>query len=90
MKKKTTFSPNFNIYTNMAYFVSEQLNLRPNTILDEWGVPELIVAYGYYANQISQKNYAEWAALDAKTRASKEKPTEYIVKFYSPERLQDG
>lgn len=74
----------------MAYFVGDQLNIRPNTILDEWGVPELIVTYGHYANQISQKNYAEWSTLDAKTRAKMERPEKYVVKFYSPERLNDG
>ena len=66
----------------MAYFVGDQLNIRPNTILDEWGVPELIVAYGHYANQISQKNYEEWSTLDAKARAKMERPEKYVVKFY--------
>lgn len=74
----------------MAHFVAKELGIRPNTILDEWGVPELIVAYGHYANEITQKNYAEWSSLDAKTRAKEKAPLKYAVKFYSPERLSNG
>lgn len=74
----------------MAYFVAKELGLRPNVILDEWSVPELIVAYGHYANEITLKNYAEWSALDAKTRAKDKVPQKYAVKFYSTERLSNG
>lgn len=73
----------------MAYFVAKQLNLRPSTILDTWGVPELVVTYGNYANEISMRNYEEWSSLDAKTRAKIERPPKYAVKFYSPERLNN-
>ena len=73
----------------MAHFVAEKLHIRPNDILDGWGVPELIVAYGHYANQISEKNYLEWSTLDAKTRSKYERPQRYAVKFYSPEKLTD-
>lgn len=74
----------------MAHFVAKELHIRPNEIMDNWGVPELIVAYGYYANDISIKNYNEWSSLDAKTRAKQERPDKYIVKFYSPERLENA
>lgn len=53
--------------------------MRPNEILDTWGVAELIVAYGEYANEISERNYEDWAHLDAKDRG--ERPEKYIVKF---------
>jgi len=63
----------------MAHFVGKTLHMRPNEILDTWGVAELIVAYGEYANEISERNYEEWAHLDAKDRG--ERPEKYIVKF---------
>lgn len=65
----------------MAHFVGKILHIRPNEILDTWGVPELIVAYGEYANEISKQNYEEWRHLDAQDRAKVKKPEEYIVKF---------
>lgn len=65
----------------MAHFVAEKLMIRPNEILDSWGVPELIVAYGYYANEISLENYRYWESGDKK-RAM---PKKYNVKFYTGE-----
>ena len=65
----------------MAYFVGQKLNIRPYDILDEWTGAELMVAYGVYANEISQQNFAEWKALDPKTRQTVPKPTEYAVRF---------
>lgn len=65
----------------MAHFVGEKLHIRPSEILDEWCVPELIVAYGVYANEISQRNFEEWKSLDPKERAKHKKPEEFIVKF---------
>lgn len=87
---KDSYNANFTIYSSMAYFVAKELHIRPNVILDEWGVPELIVAYGYYANEISIKNYSEWSSLDAKTRAKQDRPEKFFVKFYSPERLNNA
>ena len=66
----------------MAHYLAKVLHMRPNDILDTWSVPELIVAFGQYANEESMKNYHEWKQLDAKTRASVPKPTEYIVHFH--------
>lgn len=43
----------------MAYFVAKKLHLRPNEILNHWGISELIVTYGIYANEDSQKNFYE-------------------------------
>lgn len=37
----------------MAYFVAKTLHLRPMEILTEWSCEELLVAYGYYADQKS-------------------------------------
>lgn len=71
----------------MAHYVGKILHIRPYEILSTWGVPELIVAYGEYANEVSQQNYEDWKHLDAKSRG--EKPDKYIVKFYSDDRLED-
>lgn len=77
----------------MAHFVAKELHIRPNDILDGWGVPELIVAYGYYANQHSSQTYEEWAQYDASTRAKLAAkngvPKEFAVKFYGVKQL-DG
>ena len=37
----------------MAYFVAKELHLRPLDILSDWSCEELLVAYGYYADQKS-------------------------------------
>lgn len=55
--------------------------MRPNDILDGWGVPELIVAYGYYSNEISLENYRYWESGKKDTKM----PQKYWVKFYSGE-----
>lgn len=65
----------------MAHYVAKILHIRPGEILDEWGVPELIVTFGIYANEQSKKKYEEYKQLDVKTRASMDKPEEYAVKF---------
>lgn len=65
----------------MAYFVAERLGMSPYEILDNWTGAELMVAYGVYANEVTQRNYAEWKALDPKTRQTAEKPKEYAVRF---------
>lgn len=70
----------------MAHFVGKTLHIRPSEILNTWGVPELIVAYGEYANEISERNYEEWRHMDAASRG--EKPEKYIVKFLSDHRLE--
>lgn len=77
------------MYSQMAHFVGKVLHIRPNEILDTWGVPELIVAYGEYANEVSQRNYEEWKSLDAKERGKIPKPKEYIVEFYGLSKLGD-
>lgn len=77
------------IYNGMAHFVAEKLNIRPNEILDEWCVQELIVAYGYYANQISKQNYEQWKSLDARARGKIERPEEIAVKFFGVEDIEE-
>lgn len=65
----------------MAHFVGKTLHIRPSEILNEWSVPELIVAYGIYANEVSKQNYEQWKELDAKERAKIGDIKEYQVKF---------
>lgn len=65
----------------MAHFVAHELHIRPSEILDSWGVPELIVAFGQYANEKSMRNFEEWKSLDTQTRAKTTKPNKYIVYF---------
>lgn len=72
------------MYTSMAHYVGKLLHIRPNSILDEWGVPELLVAFGEYANEAADKNFKEWAAIDPKYRKGKA-PDKYIVQFLEPE-----
>ena len=65
----------------MAHYVAHELQQRPSDILDKWGVPELIVAFGQYANEKSMQNYEEWKQLDSSSRAKINKPSKYIVYF---------
>ena len=78
----TEFYAKFNLYESMAHYVAKVLHQRPNDILDNWGTPELIVAFGEYANEQSRQNYEEWKNLDSKTRAKIQKPNEYAVYFH--------
>ena len=65
----------------MAHFVAHELQQRPSDILDKWCVPELIVAFGQYANEKSMQNYEEWNNLDSSSRARIARPNKYIVYF---------
>lgn len=76
------FFANFNIYNSMAHYVARKLGIRPNSILDEWAAPELIVAFGEYANEETQEAYQNWKRLDSKARANIPKPQEYMVYFH--------
>lgn len=76
------FYAKFDLYESMAHYVAKVLHQRPNDILDTWGVPELIVAFGEYANQQSRENYEQWKTLDSKMRAQIARPNEYAVYFH--------
>lgn len=65
----------------MAHYVAKVLYIRPSDILDTWGVPELIVTYGNYANEQAQKNLDEYNQLDNKDKLKYPKPPKYAVKF---------
>lgn len=78
------------IYTSMAHFVGKTLHIRPNEILDTWGVPELVVAFGYYSDEISMSNYETWKSYDSQTRNKVKMPDKFNVKFISPQEEHDG
>lgn len=65
----------------MAHYVAKELHIRPNEILDTWGVPETIVAFGQYANEHSNQNYEDWKQLDSESRGKIKQPSKYIVYF---------
>lgn len=72
---------------DMAFYLAYKLKLRPNEILDTWGMPELIVAYGHYMNIDSYSNYKRWESDDKKTRGKM--PQKVAVKFITHEMLED-
>ena len=80
----------FNLYTHMAHFVGKLLHIRPNDILDTWGVAELIVAYGEYANEIADENFQSWKSVNMPKKGPSEPPKRYAVRFIGPRELEDG
>lgn len=78
----------FNLYTQMAHFVGKELHIRPNDILDTWGVPELIVAFGQYANEIAYQNYIQWKQMQSKEEPPQ--PKKYAVRFIGVREMEDG
>lgn len=88
---RENYFADFNIYTHMAHFVSKHLSMRPNDLLDTWGVPELIVAYGQYANEIADENYRSWeSGRKAKQQGwEPPQPKRYVVRFLGVKEL-DG
>ena len=80
----------FNMYTQMAHYVGKLLHIRPNEILDTWGVAELIVAYGQYANEAANENYESWKAINMPTKDKKVPPRRYVVRFVSVKEMEDG
>jgi len=89
IKSEMDFMAKMNLYVAMAHFVGKTLHIRPNEILDTWGTPELAVAFGYYANEISLQNYEQYKSLDAKERAKMGEVKKYTVKFIGLD-WQDG
>ena len=73
----------------MAHYVAKVLHQRPNDILDTWGVPELIVAFGEYANEEAERNYGEWKSLATEQRAKGERPERYIVRFWNSNESEE-
>lgn len=73
----------------MSYYVAEKLHLRPLEILQTWNRPELLVAYGFYLNEESQKQYMKYLSLPESSKQEYKKdnqgkePEEYALKFFT-------
>lgn len=87
---RQNFFADFNLYTHMAHFVGKILHIRPNDILDTWGVAELLVAYGQYANEMADEHFQQWKAVHAPQKGTPKPPPRYIVKFIGLKDMQDG
>ena len=86
-KKKESFLARLNIYSFMAHYVAKVLKLRPNDILDHWGVSELIVAYGMYANEQQHEAHMKIKDYNKTAKKKMEQVNEYAVMFYSKQDL---
>lgn len=73
----------------MAHFVGKQLHIRPNEILDTWGVPELIVAYGEYANELANESYQAWKSSHRPKGYEAPQPKRYVVRFVGPREMEE-
>lgn len=73
----------------MAHFVGKELHIRPNDILDGWGVSELIVAFGEYSNEITKKNFEEWKQMPSESRVKIPKPKDHHVTFIGVSELEE-
>ena len=86
---EATYFVKLDIYSHMAMYVGKILSMRPNDILDHWGVAELIVTFGTYRNEESYQNYLEWKSLDVETKKKVKRPEAFAVKFYTNEDLNE-
>ena len=74
----------------MAHYVGKILHIRPNEILDTWGVPELIVAYGQYANEQASENCHSWDTVYGKRKGQiPPRPARYAVRFIGVRELME-
>lgn len=78
------------MYTSMAHYVGKVLHIRPNEILDSWGVAELIVAYGQYANEVADENFQSWKSIHMPSKDKNIPPKRYAVRFIGVKELEDG
>lgn len=73
----------------MAHYVAKILKIRPNDILDRWGVSELLVAYGIYRNEAQEKVYSEIESYNRTAKKKIPRVNRYAVKFYSRKELEE-
>jgi len=73
-----TYFAKFNHYSYMAHFVAKILGQRPSHVLSGWGVSELIVAYGHYANEQSYQNFMDWKS----SQENAPKPNHLLFNLY--------
>ncbi len=75
----------------MAYYVGKKLHIRPYEILSKWGVCELIVAYGTYANEDQRKAYDSINEYNKTAKGKNRIPriSEYAVRFYTNDEIRE-
>lgn len=83
---ENSFFADFNLYMMMAHYVGKVLHIRPNDIMDGWGVAELLVAYGTYVNEEFRRNYKDWLNTDKTIRKNIPEPPMLDVPFISNEQ----
>ena len=83
-----TYFAKFNHYSYMAHFVAKILGQRPSHVLSGWGVSELIVAYGHYANEQSYQNFMDWKSSQENAPKPKQ-PQPFVVQFISQDELEE-
>lgn len=71
----------------MAHYVAKLLHMRPSHILDDWGIPELLVAYGQYANEAAEESFQGWLMRHTKNPPD-ERPPRYVVQFIGVDELE--
>lgn len=71
----------------MAHYVGKLLHIRPSEILDNWSIPELLVAYGQYANEAANEAYQAWVLRHTKNPPD-ERPPRYIVQFIGVSEME--
>lgn len=89
-RMRENYFADFDLYTHMAHFVAKILHIRPNDIMDTWGVPELIVAYGQYANEAADESYQTWKASHRPKGYEPPEPKRYVVRFIGMKELEEG
>lgn len=87
-ERVSKYFADFNLYAQMAHFVGKELHIRPGEILDTWGVPELIVAYGHYANETAHSNYMQFYYSKHRDEEPPE-PRKYAVRFIGVRELNE-
>lgn len=73
----------------MAHYVGKLLHIRPSEILDTWGVAELLVAFGQYANEAANESYESWKAYNMPSKDKKAPPKRYVVRFIGVKELEE-
>lgn len=74
----------------MAYYVGKKLRTRPYEILSKWGVCELVVTFGNYANEDQKKAYDSVNEYNKTAKGKDRIPriSEYAVRFYTNEEIR--
>lgn len=80
-QSKETYSANLGIYPAMVHYVAKTLKLDPNEIFDTWSVPQLIITWGVYMNQESERIHHEIKSMNAHSKKKQKVPPLYAVKF---------